>query len=98
MWLRVSGCARRPVSGGRARKGPVSGHLASKLAAVRAPDVMYRLRRHLTSVAFVFDERVVLVVAVRREGGLRVEARRAVLERQTHLVQLRLDLVDRLGT
>src|SRR4249920_1451971 len=48
-------------------------------------------------VALVLDERVVLVVAVRREGGLRVEAGGAVLERQTHLVQLRLDLVDRLG-
>src|SRR4249919_2355329 len=49
------------------------------------------------SVALVLDERVVVVVAVRREGGLRVEAGRAVLEGQTHLVQLRLDLVDRLG-
>src|SRR5262245_24901333 len=49
------------------------------------------------SVRLVLDEGVVLVVAVRREGGLRVEAGRAVLERQTHLVQLRLDLVDRLG-
>src|SRR4051794_23150846 len=50
------------------------------------------------SVRLVLDERVVVVVAVRREGGLRVEAGRAVLEGQTHLVQLRLDLVDRLGT
>src|SRR6478609_7965019 len=49
------------------------------------------------SVALVLDERVVVVVAVRREGGLRVEAGRAVLEGQTHLVQLRLDLVDGLG-
>src|SRR6476646_3826697 len=49
------------------------------------------------SVALVLDERVVIVVAVRREGGLRVEAGRTVLEGQTHLVQLRLDLVDGLG-
>src|SRR6188472_4770736 len=49
------------------------------------------------SVGLVLDERVVVVVAVRREGGRRVEAGRAVLERETHLVQLRLDLVDRLG-
>src|SRR3954451_6620258 len=55
-------------------------------------------RKRVMSVRLVFDERVVVVVAVRREGGLRVEAGRAVLEGQTHLVQLRLDLVDRLGT
>src|SRR4051795_11212621 len=48
------------------------------------------------SVLFVFDEAVVVVV-VRRQGSLRVEARGAVLERETHLVQLRLDLVDGLG-
>src|SRR3954463_9495865 len=48
------------------------------------------------SVLLVLDERVVVVV-VRRQGSLRVEARRAVLERETHLVQLRLDLVDGLG-
>src|SRR3954469_19458548 len=54
-------------------------------------------RERVGSVGLVFDERVVLVIAVRRKGGRRVEARRAVLERQTHLVQLRLDLVDRLG-
>src|SRR3954447_5426950 len=55
---------------------------------------IFRLRRG--SVLFVFDETVVIVV-VRREGSLRVEARSAVLERETHLVQLGLDLVDRLG-
>src|SRR3954470_14839470 len=49
------------------------------------------------SVLLVFDEAVVVVV-VRRQGSLRVEARSAVLERETHLVQLGLDLVDRLGT
>src|SRR3954451_13162288 len=49
------------------------------------------------SVLLVLDERVV-VVLVRRQGSLRVEARSAVLEREAHLVQLRLDLVDRLGT
>src|SRR3954452_24799661 len=53
-----------------------------------------RLRRG--SVLFVFDKAVVVVV-VRRQGSLRVEARSAVLERETHLVQLRLDLVDGLG-
>src|SRR3982751_6967905 len=60
----------------------------------RSPDLT---RKRVMSVRLVLDERVVLVIAVRREGGRRVEARRAVLERQTHLVQLRLDLVDRLG-
>src|SRR3954468_3158992 len=48
------------------------------------------------SVRLVLDECVVVVVTVRREGGRRVEAGRAVLEGQAHLVQLRLDLVDRL--
>src|ERR1700709_2498055 len=51
----------------------------------------------LVLVRLVLDERVVLVVAVRRAGGLRVEAGGAVLEGETHLVQLRLDLVDGLG-
>src|SRR5690242_20601814 len=55
------------------------------------------VRERTPSVRLVLDERVVLVVAVRRQGSLRVEARRAVLERQTHLVQLRLHLVDGLG-
>src|SRR3954449_2328000 len=53
-----------------------------------------RLRRG--SVLLVFDKAVVVVV-VRRQGSLRVEARGAVIERATHLVQLRLDLVDGLG-
>src|SRR4051795_4868813 len=54
-----------------------------------------RLRR--CSVLFVFDKAVVVVV-VRRQGSLRVEARSAVLEREAHLVELGLDLVDRLRT
>jgi DNA-directed RNA polymerase alpha subunit len=49
------------------------------------------------SVLLVLDERVVVVIAVRRQRSGRVEARRAVLEREAHLVQLQLDLVDRLG-
>src|SRR3954449_2810296 len=48
------------------------------------------------SVLLVLHEGVVVVVAVRRQGGRRVEAGRAVLEGQAHLDQLRLDLVDRL--
>src|SRR4051812_1648699 len=50
------------------------------------------------SVLLVLHKRVVVVVAVRRQGGRRVEAGRAVLEGQAHLDQLRLDLVDRLRT
>src|SRR4029453_468641 len=50
------------------------------------------------SVLLVLDERVVVVVAARRQGSLRVEAGRAVLEGQAHLDQLGLDLVDRLRT
>ena len=50
------------------------------------------------SVLLVLDERVIVVVAVRRQGSVRVEAGRAVLEGQTHLDQLGLDLVDRLRT
>src|SRR4051794_22693630 len=49
------------------------------------------------SVLLVLDERVVVVGAVRRQGGRRVEPGRAVLEGQAHLDQLGLDLVDRLG-
>src|SRR5215218_2023733 len=40
----------------------------------------------------------VTLVAVVADDGRRVEARRAVLERETHGVQLALDLVDGLGT
>src|SRR3954470_16843628 len=50
------------------------------------------------SVLLVLDEGVVVVVAVRRQGRVRVEAGRAVLEGQAHLDQLGLDLVDRLRT
>src|SRR3546814_794128 len=50
------------------------------------------------SVLLVLDEGVVVVVRVVRQGGGRVETGCAVLEGQTHLDQLRLDLVDRLRT
>jgi hypothetical protein len=44
----------------------------------------------------VLDEGVVIVV-VRRQRRLGVEARRAVLQREAHLDELGLDLVDGLG-
>src|SRR5690606_19640653 len=52
----------------------------------------FRLTPRFGSVLLVLDEGVVVVVAVRSQGGVRVEAGRAVLEGQAHLDQLGLDL------
>src|SRR4051794_34112397 len=71
-WGRCNGRGTRPP-GSRSRPQPPTG-------PGRSPGRAGTGRGPVRSVLLVLDERVVVVVAVRRQGRVRVEAGRAVLE------------------